>query len=201
MARFTAALTLCLASSATAFVTPSARRTPVRQATTMKVEGLVGDTAPFGYWDPLGFSQGKSLEQMTSYREAELKHGRIAMAATLGWIAQPGFHPLAKDCHIKTPTDPIKTLYELPPAGFLQIFIFIGFLEFLGLKIKENPTYAAGDLLGASELVDNTDAGWVDYQQKELNNGRLAMFAIMGFWIQDLIFGKTGDLLFAPMVQ
>ena len=26
---------------------------------------------------------------MTSYREAELKHGRIAMAATLGWIAQP----------------------------------------------------------------------------------------------------------------
>merc|ERR1719201_1659311 len=89
----------------------------------------------------------------------------------------------------------------LPPAGFLQIFIFIGFLEFLGLKIKENPTYAPGDLLGASELVDNTDAGWVDYQQKELNNGRLAMFAIMGFWIQDLLFGKTGDLLFAPMVQ
>ena len=26
-------------------------------------------------------------------------------------------------------------------------------------------------------------------------------FAIMGFWIQDLLFGKTGDLLFAPMVQ
>jgi len=167
----------------------------------MKVEGLVGDTAPFGYWDPLGFSQGKTLDQMVSYREAELKHGRIAMAATLGWIVQPGFHPLAKDCHIKDPTDPLKTLYELPPAGFLQIFIFIGFLEFLGLKIKENPTYAPGDLLGASELVDNTDAGWVDYQQKELNNGRLAMFAIMGFWIQDLLFGKTGDLLFAPMVQ
>ena len=33
---------------------------------------------------------------MTSYREAELKHGRIAMAATLGWIVQPRFHPLAK---------------------------------------------------------------------------------------------------------
>ena len=55
-----------------------------------------------------------------------------------------GFHPLAKDCHIKHPEDPIKTLYELPPAGFLQIFITIGFIEFLSLKIKENPTYAAG---------------------------------------------------------
>ena len=55
----------------------------------MKVEGLVGDTAPFGYFDPLGFSKGKTLEQMTSYREAELKHGRMAMAATLGWIVQP----------------------------------------------------------------------------------------------------------------
>jgi len=167
----------------------------------MKVEGLIGDTAPLGYWDPLGFSQGKTLEQMTSYREAELKHGRIAMAATLGWIVQPRFHPLAKDCHVKTPEDPIKSLYEVPLAGWFQVFVFIGFLEFLGLKIKENATYQAGDLLGASELVDNTDAGWVDYQQKELNNGRLAMFAIMGFWIQDLLFHTTGDLLFAPLVK
>ena len=36
-------------------------------------------------------------------------------------VAMQGFHPLAKDCHIKTPTDPLKTLYELPPAGFLQV--------------------------------------------------------------------------------
>ena len=75
-----------------------------------------------------------------------------------------------------------------------------GVLEFLGLQIKKNPTYKAGDLLGASELVDDTDAGWVDYQLKELNNGRLAMFAIMGFWIQDLLFGSAADMLFKPML-
>jgi hypothetical protein len=28
------------------------------------------------------------VHQMTSYREAELKHGRAAMAACLGWIVQ-----------------------------------------------------------------------------------------------------------------
>ena len=42
-----------------------------------------------GFFDPVGFSSGKSDEVMYHYREAELKHGRIAMAATLGWIAQP----------------------------------------------------------------------------------------------------------------
>ena len=138
---------------------------------------------------------------MTTFREAELKHGRQAMAACLGWIVQPSFHPLAKDCHISHPEDPLKTLYELPPAGAFQIIVFIGFLEFLGLQIKKNELYSPGDLLGASELVDNTDAGWVDYQQKELNNGRLAMVAIMGFWMQDLLFGNAGDMLFKPMME
>jgi hypothetical protein len=178
-------------------------RPAVRSAAvpSMQVEGLLGATAPFGYFDPLGFSKGKTLEQMTSYREAELKHGRAAMAACLHWVLVPyGFHPLAKSCHVTHPEDPLKSLAEVRPAGWLQIFIFVGFLEFLGLKIKENPTYKAGDLLGASELVDDTDAGWVDYQLKELNNGRLAMFAIMGFWIQDLLFGSAADMLFKPML-
>jgi len=166
----------------------------------MKVEGLVGDIAPTGYFDPLGMSKGKTLEQMTSYREAELKHGRAAMVACLGWIVQPSFHPLAKDCHVTHPEDPIKTLYDMTPAGLFQIFVFIGFLEFIGIQVKKNDTYVAGDLLGASELVDNSDAGWLDYQQRELSNGRLAMCAIMGFWIQDLLFQNPGDMLFKPMM-
>ena len=167
----------------------------------MVVEGLVGATSPLGYFDPLGLSTGKTLEQMTSYREAELKHGRAAMAACLHWVLVPyGFHPLAKSCHVSHPENPLKSLAEVRPAGWLQIFIFVGFLEFLGLQIKKNPTYKAGDLLGASELVDDTDAGWVDYQQKELNNGRLAMVAIMGFWIQNLLFGTAEDMLFKPML-
>lgn len=34
----------------------------------------------------------------------------------------------------------------------------------------------AGDLLGAYEFVDNDEQWWVAYQEKELNNGRLAMY-------------------------
>mmetsp|Transcript_27901 Transcript_27901/g.57325 ORF Transcript_27901/g.57325 Transcript_27901/m.57325 type:complete len:90 (+) Transcript_27901:209-478(+) len=89
----------------------------------------------------------------------------------------------------------------MQPAGLFQIFVFVGFLEFLGLKIKNYDTYVPGDLLGASELVDNSDGGWLTYQQKELSNGRLAMCAIMGFWFQDLAFGETGDMLFKPMLN
>ena len=46
--------------------------------------------------------------------------------------------------------------------------------------------------------MDNTDEGWVDYQTKELQNGRLAMIAISGIFVQDLFFGKYGDAVFGP---
>lgn len=37
-------------------------------------------------WDPLGLSQNE--ERLVKYRAAELKHGRVAMAAMLGIITQ-----------------------------------------------------------------------------------------------------------------
>ena len=90
-------------------------------------------------------------------------------------------------------------------------------------QIKKRPGYKPGDVLGAAEWVDDTDEGWVDYQTKEvrrrhthartdihtltqttslfcmqLQNGRLAMIAISGIFVQDLLFGKYGDAVFGP---
>lgn len=42
-----------------------------------------GATAPFGYFDPLGLSKGKDVKTLKKWRESELKHGRIAMLATV----------------------------------------------------------------------------------------------------------------------
>jgi hypothetical protein len=55
--------------------------------------GLEGNTLPLGNWDPFGF-QLVDRNMMRKYRESELKHGRLAMLACVGFIMQEFFHPL-----------------------------------------------------------------------------------------------------------
>lgn len=60
--------------------------------------GLPGAAGPeLKTFDPLNFSS-KSPEWVPWFREAELKHGRIAMLATAGWIAAD-LSPLPGDVH------------------------------------------------------------------------------------------------------
>lgn len=147
-----------------------------------------------GFFDPFGFSKGKSDEVMMAYRESELKHGRIAMAACLGWyITAAGVHPAFNS---ELSSDPLEAAQQLPLVGWLQFFLGCGAVEWLAEKIKARPGYVPGDLLGAAYWVDNSDEGWVDYQNKELNNGRLAMLAIMGIITQDYLYGDFGDMIF-----
>lgn len=49
---------------------------------------------PTGYFDPLRLSAGKSEDTMKKWREAELKHGRVCMLASLGILVQESFHPM-----------------------------------------------------------------------------------------------------------
>lgn len=67
---------------------------------------MVGSTAPLRDFDPLGFSKDKTERQLNRLRECELKHGRVSMAALLGIIVEPRFHPLADSCHITKVSDP-----------------------------------------------------------------------------------------------
>jgi len=159
-----------------------------------KDEVVIGITAPMGYFDPLGLSQGKSDEIMNAYREAELKHGRVAMAACLGWyLNAAGVHPAFNSA---LSNDPLQAAKELPAVGWIQFVLGCGAVEYLAEQIKKRPGYKPGDLLGAAYWVDNDDEGWVDYQNKEINNGRLAMVAFMGILVQDLKFGNYGDQIF-----
>ena len=147
-----------------------------------------------GFFDPLGLSKGKSDVIMQTYREAELKHGRVAMAACLGWyITSSGVHPAFNSA---LSSDPLKAATELDPVGWLQFVLGCGAIEWLSEKIKARPGYNPGDILGASYWVDDSDEGWVDYQNKEINNGRLAMVAIMGIITQDTLYGEYGDMIF-----
>merc|ERR1719428_2406870 len=56
----------------------------------------VGVTAPLDYFDPLGFCKKGDAETFRKLRTAEIKHGRVAMMASVGACAQhyvkfPGF--------------------------------------------------------------------------------------------------------------
>merc|ERR1719392_253486 len=47
------------------------------------VRDMAGVASFPGFFDPLGLSEGKGEERIMFYREAELKHGRVAMLAAL----------------------------------------------------------------------------------------------------------------------
>jgi len=150
----------------------------------MKID-MVGSSAPLGFFDPLGFSKDASPETMKKFREAELKHGRVAMLAVFGMITADKFHPLfGGQCS----SNPLLALTQVPKLGWLQILTFIMFMEVIGILNSRRPDYEPGNFLGTSQW--EMDATWDSYQTKELNNGRLAMFASIGMLTHAYITGK-----------
>merc|ERR550539_1168879 len=49
-------------------------------------ESELGVQAPVGFWDPLGLSADGNIDSFTRRRVVEVKHGRICMLATMGYI-------------------------------------------------------------------------------------------------------------------
>ena len=167
----------CLPFFSAAFA-PATQTKSASALSAWKDETVVGIVAPTGFFDPLGLSKGKSDEVMAHYREAELKNGRVAMAACLGWyITAAGVHPAFNSA---LSSDPLAAAKELPAVGWIQFVLGCGAIEWMAEQIKKRPGYVPGDVLGAAYWVDDSDEGWVDYQNRELSNGRLAMVAIMG---------------------
>merc|ERR1719343_184018 len=60
----------------------------------VKAREMAGVTAPLGFFDPLGFSTDITTGKLLFYREVEIKHGRLAMLASLGILVGEQFHPL-----------------------------------------------------------------------------------------------------------
>ena len=46
----------------------------------------LGVQAPTGYWDPLGLNANADAATFNRRRAVEIKHGRVAMYATIGYI-------------------------------------------------------------------------------------------------------------------
>jgi len=178
------------------------RKAPVKSA--RGVENDVGVTLPLGLFDPLGFL-GRGPDAYRRYQEIEIKHGRLAKAATLGVIVTeagirlPGTpSPSTISSYADIPGDVAGAWETTPLAGWAQVVALIAALDIA--VFRQDPAYPAGD------VVQDLPIDWVRYDDPEVkkfklnaerNNGRAAMFGIIGM-ISHSALGV--DSLF-PIVQ
>jgi len=137
----------------------------------------IGALPPLGYWDPAGFTKDEA--SFRQYRTAELKHGRVAMMAAIGLVAAHDYH---FDWIPDSAPAGFHALTSCPEAGQgLGVLFFVaGYYEMV--LWKEDPTKAPGNF--------GDPAGWTlffptieyntEFRNRELNNGRFAMLAVIG---------------------
>jgi light-harvesting complex I chlorophyll a/b binding protein 4 len=178
-----------------------------------KAKSMPGVTQPLGFFDPLGFCTDCSEGKLCFYREVELKHGRVAMLASLGFLVGENFHPLFGG-NIDVPSylafqqTPLQTFWPAVVAA-------IAIPELVSVSHFNNPLQEMDDPNDSPLWTVKTDRIPGDFnfdpngfwpedpkdqiaiQNKELNNGRLAMLAAAGMIAQEL---ATGQKLFAGIL-
>eukprot|EP00599_Poterioochromonas_sp_BG-1_P003122 CAMPEP_0173154812 /NCGR_PEP_ID=MMETSP1105-20130129/13711_1 /TAXON_ID=2985 /ORGANISM="Ochromonas sp., Strain BG-1" /LENGTH=208 /DNA_ID=CAMNT_0014071075 /DNA_START=9 /DNA_END=635 /DNA_ORIENTATION=+ len=161
----------------------------------------VGVLPPTGFWDPLGLAKNADEATYKNYREAELKHGRVAMLAVFGYIFQeffrlPGGLGYNGELLFNDIPNGVGAIGAVPSFGWLQIVASIGYWELIGWEDKrvgdEPGNFNFGTKFFGSELSGDRK---VEYQTKELQNGRLAMLAIIELITHD-IARPAGEGLF-----
>jgi len=166
-------------------------------------ENELGVQAPVGYWDPLGLGKDGDADVFRRRREVEIKHGRVCMIATIGFMVTsvgyrfPGeLSPSTGITFEKVPAG-LDAIGAVPALGWVQIFIFGGLIDF-GL-FRQDPARDPGDFENGGILgVPNASGPMSDAEGRkrklnaELANGRLAMVAIMGMLFQNGTVGSSG---------
>jgi hypothetical protein len=164
--------------------------------------GLPGSVAPMGEYDPAGFMDSMSVNEIKRFRESEVTHGRVGMLAVVGYLVGEKF-PLFFNGQITGPANTHLTqVKEVAPLFFLFLGGAIAAAEInratTGWKFpgKENFTlkekYYPGDIgFDPLGLKPTDPEEFADVQTKELNNGRLAMLAAIGMIGQELVTQKT----------
>merc|ERR1719376_1906860 len=143
----------------------------------------IGAMAPMGYFDPAGFCKKGDESGFRTLRAAEIKHGRVAMMAAVGAVVQhyvklPGFE--------KVPAGLSAVTTEPGIYGFGALFLLSGAMELAVWTQDANKEPGNfGDPVGLGQYTE-------DMRNKELNNGRMAMFAALGIVAADLATGKDG---------
>jgi len=173
------------------------------------------------FYDPLELSSTTIFDEdneatIAFLRHAEIKHGRVAMAAFVGYCVQANgimfpWKTVGGDVSFDGLSPP-EQWDALPEAAKYQIILFVGFLEFFseatgthymrGGRPGEFPKLSVeNDIvphpvplnlfdpfgLSKNKSAEKKEKGLI----AEINNGRLAMFGIMGFLAEQKVEGSV----------
>lgn len=201
-----------------------ARTSVATNAAIDDLKGIAEKSNPLlKFYDPLDLASStiwdNSVDQSIGFlRQAEIKHGRVAMAAFVGYCVQSnGIHfpwPMTFD---GTPFpsaagSPPEQWDALPDAAKWQIILFVGFLEWFSEAAGTH--YMRGGVPGkypnfsdSPELILHpvpfnlfdpfklSAKASAEKKEagliKELNNGRLAMIGIIGFLSEQKVEGSV----------
>jgi hypothetical protein len=212
------AICIALAASAQAFAPSLSAVKP----TALRMSELPIGAAPLGgkssivigenWWNKLTTEYG-SADTGTFLRAAELKHGRSAMVATVGFAFEKlgiTFDKISPHEYLSVTQNikfadlaaltPIEAVQKIPAEGVAQIFMTIAAIEIYELTHRDGaivndariaPGWEAGGLTG--------DIGWNPLGVKvtdrrrlvEIQNGRAAMFAITAWVMHDYLPGSV----------
>merc|ERR1711972_919606 len=144
-------------------------------------ENELGVQEPVGFWDPVGFTADGDVTSFKRRRTVELKHGRISMLATMGYITPeitgkfPGY--LSNSAALKFADVPtgLAAIAKVPALGWAQIVAYCGFCE-LSAGSDDWKTGTPGDY-GFKVLTSSDPAEREKKLAAEIANGRLAMMA------------------------
>jgi len=172
-------------------------------------------------FDPLNLGTD---ETFVPFREAEIKHGRLAMLAAVAWPLQEILHPIfvdllrgsgigAKDMMVatagKSPSLLNGGLDQLESVPTLMLAVYVAsVLEYKDVKAradkglafneydkKELPGDLSFDPLKITQGLSREEK--IEFLEKELLNGRLAMLAVTAYVLEEAVF-QTPVVRFTP---
>jgi len=161
-------------------------------------------------WDPLGLSELGSDETLAWFRHAEVKHGRVAMAAFVGWWAVgaglrfPGELAHGLD-FAAIPSKGLAAWDATPGWGKAQMLILAGLIEFhdelFYSRRAEGGHYLRGGTPGKNMVpglydpiglsAGKSEEALARGRSVEIKNGRLAMIGIAGLWFTSVVPGSV----------
>lgn len=171
---------------------------------------LAGDVG----FDPLNFSKNRDL--LMEYREAEIKHSRLAMLAAVGWPVSELYDVKIAEMMNKEPildaADRVPSLFnggmeKVNPVWWGFCLGLTAAIDLYGVsRARTVKGYIPGDLnFDPLSLYPSEDdqEGRMKMQLAEIKHGRLAMIAVTGFSVQEFVTGigivDETPLFFKPL--